>query len=236
MTLSIRTTLTTVAAAFTLTSVSLVSQTKAPQTNVAASAKADVATKRIADVSEFQGDINWKEASKHLDAVITRVQAGNPGDDGYHYDTKAKTNAQGAKSNHLSFGQYEYSQFTSVKDAQNEAKSFYQHSDKSAKFLVLDNETRATSDGSESDYVKAWVKQMKKLTNKPLVYYSSENFAKENNIDTSQFSGSWIANYSSKPEKTDLWQYSQSGSVKGIDGDVDMDTAVNNKTVASWLD
>ncbi|PWG00215.1 GH25 family lysozyme [Levilactobacillus bambusae] len=227
MKLSIRNTFVGFATALTLTAVGFNTTTE----------NAEAASyKKSADVSEFQGDINWKKAAKQLDFVITRVQAGNPGDTNYHYDTKSKENAKGARDNGLPLGQYEYSQFTSVKDAKQEAKSFYQHADKNAKFYVLDNESRSTDNGSERDFVKAWAAQMKKLTDKPLVYYSSESFAKDNNIDTSAFNGNWIANYSEKPSsKTDLWQYSSEGTVDGIDGNVDMDTTLNTKTVNSWF-
>ncbi|PWG00155.1 GH25 family lysozyme [Levilactobacillus bambusae] len=227
MTLSIRKTFVGIAAALSMTAVGF----------SATSQSASAATyKKSADVSEFQGDIDWSKAAKDLDFVITRVQAGNPGDDDYHFDTKSSQNATGAKANNLPFGQYEYSEFTSVEDAKTEAKSFYKNSDKNAKFLVLDNESRATSDGNERDFVKAWAKQMRKLTNKPIVYYSGDNFARDNKIDFSDFNGNWIANYSIHPTtQVDLWQYNDSGSVNGIDGDVDMDLTLNSSIINSWL-
>ena len=76
---------------------------------------------------------------------------------------------------------------------------------------------------------------MRKLTNKPLVYYSYQSYVSLHKINASKFNGSWIANYSKKPNvPTDLWQYSSTGSLSGISGHVDLSRTVNNSKVTSW--
>jgi len=197
---------------------------------------ADAAKTKIADVSQWQGSINWSKASKQLKMVIIRVKHGNPGDSDYAIDTKRNTNANGAYKYNVPFGQYDFAEFDSVADAKADAKQFYSLASKNAKFYVLDNEKRKSGvKGKEQTYVNAWLTTMRSLTNKPIVYYSYQNFVSVHSINYSKFDGSWIANYSNKPNvSTDLWQYTSKGSVSGISGNVDLNKVVDSSTVSSW--
>ncbi|GAX02347.1 GH25 family lysozyme [Secundilactobacillus silagei] len=191
---------------------------------------------KIADVSQYQGNINWSKASKDLRMTIIRVKHGNPGDRDYRVDPKRNVNANGAHKYGVPFGQYDFTEFNSSKDAVNDARQFYALSNKNAKFYALDNEKRVSgAKGSEQSYVNAWYSTMRKLTNKPLVYYSYQSYVSLHKINASKFNGSWIANYSKKPNvPTDLWQYSSTGSLSGISGHVDLSRTVNNSKVTSW--
>lgn len=197
---------------------------------------ADAAKTKIADVSQWQGSINWSKASKELKMVIIRVKHGNPGDSDYAIDTKRTVNANGAYKYGVPFGQYNFAEFDSVADAQKDAKQFYQLADKRAKFYVLDNEKRKSGvKGKEQTYVNAWLKTMRSLTDKKIIYYSYQNFVHVHNINASNFDGTWIANYSAKPNvTTDLWQYTSSGRVSGISGNVDLNKVVDSRAVNSW--
>ncbi|MCI2020101.1 MAG: DUF5776 domain-containing protein [Lentilactobacillus buchneri] len=190
---------------------------------------------KIADVSQYQGNINWSKASKDLKYAIIRVQHGDTGDADFRIDSKRNINASGAKKYGVPFGQYGYAEFSSVADAKKEAKDFYNRSNASARFYVLDNEHRKGK-GSEQSYVNAWLSQMRKLTNKPLIYYSYDNYVAVHKINYSKFDGSWIANYSKKPTASaDLWQYTSKGRVSGISGNVDLSKAINSSVVDSWF-
>ncbi len=190
---------------------------------------------KIADISQYQGTVNWSKASKDLKYAILRVQHGDTGDADFRIDSMRNVNAAGAKKYGVPFGQYAYAEFSSVADAKKEAKDFYKRSSTSTRFFVLDNEHRKGK-GSEQSYVNAWLSQMRKLTNKPLIYYSYQNYIQVHKINYSKFDGSWIANYSAKPNVTaDLWQYTSKGRVSGISGNVDLSKAVNSKTVNSWF-
>ncbi|GAY73600.1 GH25 family lysozyme [Lentilactobacillus kosonis] len=188
---------------------------------------------KIADVSQYQGNINWSKASKELKMAIIRVQHGDNGDADFSIDTKKDVNAAGAYKYKVPFGQYGYAEFSSVADAKKEARDFYKRSSKNARFYVLDNEHRKGK-GSEQSYVNAWLSTMRSLTNKPLVYYSYQNYVNTYKINYSKFDGSWIANYSTKPNvKADLWQYTSTGRVSGITGNVDLSRVLTSK-VANW--
>ncbi|WP_203651540.1 GH25 family lysozyme [Secundilactobacillus yichangensis] len=191
---------------------------------------------KIADVSQYQGDISWSKASKDLRFAIIRVKHGNPGDSDYRIDTKRNVNADGAHKYGTPFGQYDYTEFNSTADAVNDARQFYALSNKNARFYALDNEHRVSgAKGHEQTYVNAWYNTMRTLTKKPLVYYSYQNFVHVHGINYSKFNGSWIANYGGKPNvSTDLWQYTSSGSLSGVGGRVDLSRTVDNSTVTKW--
>ncbi|WP_203640224.1 GH25 family lysozyme [Levilactobacillus andaensis] len=202
---------------------------------------ASAAGNKVADISQYQGNINWSKASKDLKYAIIRVQHGSIGDPGYIVDTKSNVNANGAYKNGVPFGQYMFAEFTSVKDAQQEAKDFYKRSNSHTKFFALDEEKRMPSAKSkEQTYVNAWLKTMRSLTDKPLVMYSGEWYANSNNLNFSKFDGTWIAKYSStKPSvsgtSVDLWQYTSKGRVSGISGNVDLNKVLNSSVVNSWF-
>jgi len=98
----------------------------------------------------------------------------------------------------------------------------------------------SSASSSEQTYVNAWLKTMRKLTDKPLILYSGEYYATAHKLDFSKFDGAWIAKYSTtKPSvpgvSVDLWQYSSKGRVAGISGNVDLNKVMNSSTVNSWF-
>lgn len=197
------------------------------------STSAFASANKVIDVSQYQGNINWSKTSKVTKMAIIRVQHG-----GGTIDTKRNVNANGAAKYGVPFGQYAFAEFTSVADAQTEAKQFYSRSNSKAKFFVLDDEKHMSgvSAAAERKYAKAWVTQMRKLTNKKLILYSGEWYASTVKFDQSLFDGVWIANYSAKPKLTaDLWQYSATGRVSGISGNVDLSKILDSSAVSSWL-
>ncbi|PAK68765.1 1,4-beta-N-acetylmuramidase, partial [Staphylococcus haemolyticus] len=81
---------------------------------------ASAAKTKIADVSQYQGNINWSKASKQLKFAIIRVQHGDTGDADFRIDTHKNINANGAYKYNVPFGQYGYAEFSSVADAKKE--------------------------------------------------------------------------------------------------------------------
>ncbi|MCF6514637.1 1,4-beta-N-acetylmuramidase [Lactobacillus sp. S2-2] len=192
---------------------------------------ASASGKKIADISQYQGNINWAKASTDLKYVIIRAQRGSD-----EVDTKKDFNTKQATKYNVPFGQYARTKFTSTSEARKEARDFYKRSNKNTKFYVMDNETRFNTRIREQKFVDAWYSEMRKLTNKPLIYYSYQNFVHVNKINYSRFDGSWIANYSTTPDvKADLHQYTSTGRVKGISGNVDLDRMLNPSKVNSWF-
>ena len=99
---------------------------------------------------------------------------------------------------------------------------------------VLDVET---ADGESSDTVlnaiQEWMDAVEAALNRQIIIYTNASFWTNTLGNSTRFSNRalWIAEYTSAPQPNfpsafpdfSFWQYSQSGTVPGISGDVDMD-------------
>jgi lysozyme len=190
--------------------------------------------KKIIDVSQWQGTINWAKVHPVTKLAVIRTAHDN------EIDSNFATNVAGAKQSHVKFAQYISPIFTSNADAVKEAQLFAKNIDGKAKFLVLDNEVRSKkAKGKEQTYVTTFLNELKKHTKKHILYYSYQPFIDSNKIDYSAFNGGWIAAYNAKGPTTsqafDLWQYSCTGSCAGITGAVDQSYIMNSKKLNKWL-
>ena len=73
---------------------------------------------KIADISKWQGNVNWSEAAKELDLVILRASCGTS------EDTKYERNVNACIENSIPFGAYHYVKAGTVADAVKEAQVF----------------------------------------------------------------------------------------------------------------
>ncbi|MFC6181215.1 GH25 family lysozyme [Lactiplantibacillus daowaiensis] len=164
----------------------------------------------VPDISEWQGKLTStqvKNLKSQANFVINRVQYGTSYEDIDHTSNESLYVKYG-----VPFGSYDYATFTTTKGATAEAKALYERANKNTKFYVLDFETTSMSSSTANAAVKAWYKEMRKLTNKKLIFYSYQSFATTYaNTARQSFDAQWIANYSYKPTITySLWQYTDS--------------------------
>ncbi|MGF9979271.1 DUF5776 domain-containing protein [Viridibacillus arvi] len=176
----------------------------------------------IADISKWQGTIDWATASKNLDLVIIRTQYGSILEDIKHKEYEA-----GALKYGVPFGVYSYSLAESSADAKAEANSFYNRASKDAKFYVLDvEENTSTSGESMRTIINAYVKQLRTKTDKKIGVYIAHHLYEDLNIDTSKFDFVWIPRYNNTNTPPaynyNLWQYTDKGIVPGISTYVDL--------------
>lgn len=193
---------------------------------------------KIADISKWQGTINWSKASSELDLVIIRVQYGST-----TIDSKYKEYVAGAKQYKIPFGHYAYALYTSVNDAVQEAKDFWARCDKNAAFYVVDVEEITTNKASDLvPATQAFIDYLHSQGAKKVGLYSGDSFYKTNNLSRVKADFLWIARYgvnnglpSTKPSVAcDLWQYTSTGTVAGISGDVDLN-AINGSKPLSYF-
>ncbi|MEM5009229.1 GH25 family lysozyme [Niallia taxi] len=191
---------------------------------------------KIADISKWQGTINWSKASSELDLVIIRVQYGST-----TIDSKYKEYVTGAKQYKIPFGHYAYALYTSVNDAIQEAKDFWARCDKNAAFYVVDVEEITTSRASDLvPATQAFIDYLHSQGAKKVGLYSGDSFYKTNNLSRVKADFLWIARYgvnngrpSTKPSiACDLWQYTSTGTVSGISGDVDLNQVNGSKPLS----
>ncbi len=188
----------------------------------------------IPDISEWQGKLSASQVKNlkgEVSFIINRRQYGAGYEDKY-----ATNNTNLYVKYGVPFGEYDYARFTSSASAKNEAKVFYNNSNKNAKFYVLDYEENDVHSGSSNSAVKAWYNEMRALTTKKLIFYSYQSFAVAHaNSAKNSFDAQWIANYSSKPTiQTDLWQFTNKNYLPALKKSVDASKLLNSKKPISW--
>ena len=180
-------------------------------------------SKLIIDVSEHQGNINWDAAKRNINGAILRCGYGDNIES--QDDWKWKRNADECTRLGIPFGVYIYSYATSMAQADSEA----QHVLRLVKGynlsypIYLDLEEPGTQAGAVErakrfgDIIEAagyWCG-----------IYANLNWWNNYLPGLDRFT-KWVAQYNNKCDYTgankDIWQYSSTGRVAGIAGNVDM--------------
>lgn len=187
------------------------------------------------DVSNYQGSVNWSSVKSAGNSfAFCKATEGTTFTDAY-----LKANWAGMKSAGLVRGAYHYGHPSTSATAQ--AQYFVNAVKAAGGFasgtnslqLVLDIET---SDGLSPSAVWTWIQQfmaeIKTLTGRPGIIYTGYYFWVDNvgNPTNNLNCPLWIADYGvSSPlvprawSYWTFWQYSDTGSVRGVSGNVDLD-------------
>lgn len=179
---------------------------------------------KVIDVSEWQGDIDWKKVK--ADGVVGAIIRFGDGD---YKDVKFDANMKGAKAAGLHVGAYIFSRAGTAAQAKKEANLIYSHCKKYAPDMPIYIDLEDNSKRSAADTVAmAYLAEIKSLGGRGGVY---ANVSWWNNYLTKTAATNpimWVAQYYKecqyKPiSRVGMWQYSSSGKVAGIKGNVDMD-------------
>jgi GH25 family lysozyme M1 (1,4-beta-N-acetylmuramidase) len=183
----------------------------------------------IADLSKYQGPINFRKLASQVDGVILRVQHG------YTIpDEKYKEYVAGCKENGIPFGTYSYFAGISVNDAIAEADAAFDRTDPDSKFFVLDIEEVSMTDLVRGG--QAFIDRLKSRGISIVGLYSGEYFYKSHNLGAIRSDFQWIAKYGVNDgqqhtppslSEDDLWQYTSVGHLDGIVGNVDLNVVTN---------
>lgn len=182
------------------------------------------------DVSEFQGNINFKEVKDYgIEIVYIRSSASHS-----YIDAKFEENYQKAKENNLKIGFYHYITARNIEEAQEQARFFATviKGKEADCRLAMDFENfRGLTKEEINIIAKSFLEELKKLTEKDLVIYSDAYNAKYT-FDEALFEKYplWLAEYGVKePEAKNFigWQYTDKGSIPGIKDYVDRDIFKN---------
>lgn len=181
---------------------------------------------KVIDVSVWQGTIDW--AKVKADGVVGAIIRYA---DGKTLDSKFDYNMKQAKANGLHIGAYIFSRAKNKAEAEAEATRLYTACKPYAPDLPLYIDLEASTLSKYADTVApAFLNKMKMLGGRGGVYANLTWWNKYLTGTAKAYSASpfWIAQYYDKvtyknPDLFGMWQYSSSGSVKGINGKVDMD-------------
>lgn len=189
--------------------------------------------KNIIDVSRHQEKIDWKTAAPYVELAILRVQDGvNTNDEQY------LNNVAGCEQNNIPYGCYEFFRATTLESAEKEMDIFLQRSRENGAnplFYVIDVEINYTS----SEVVSHALKYLKNKGILKVGLYLAHHYH-EKYKDSRQYANFiWIPRYGVNPPiyPCDLWQYSESGKIPGINTNkVDLNKLNGNKKLEYFTD
>lgn len=191
-------------------------------------------SKTVIDVSSHNGSINWS-AVKGIDGVIIRLGYRGYGQGTLEKDTQFLLNVHGCVNNGIPFGVYWFTTALNAAEGKAEAEFVLKNiADYKIAFpIFIDSEYSNAKQNGRSDKlsksvrtaaVKAFCERIKEAGYVPGIYASESWFKSQ--LDMSQLPYRiWCAKYSSSkpayPAEIDAWQYTSSGKVTGIIGNVD---------------
>lgn len=188
------------------------------------------------DVSNHQGEIDWKQVKKAgVDFAMLRLGYRGYTQGGLALDETFVTNAEEAAKARVKLGVYFYSQAVSYEEGVEEAEFVLENiKEYRIKYpVVIDTEymevdgARANdiSNDARTDAVVGFCETIKAAGYTPMIYANRNWFVQ--NLDMDRLGGYdlWVAQYANAPDFPYLfkgWQYTSEGSVPGITGEVDL--------------
>ena len=192
------------------------------------------------DVSVHQGEIDWQQvAGAGIDFAMIRIGYRGYGSEGKMMgDTHFLDNIQGALDAGLDVGIYYFSQAVTVEEARQEAAYVVEQLApyrREITYPVVFDWERQNYTGSRTQTIpdtdllcamaNAFCEDIEAAGYDAMIYFY-QNLA-YNNLDLSQLTDYpfWLAQYTDYPSfyyDFDMWQYTSSGRVPGISGNVDL--------------
>lgn len=190
----------------------------------------ETVTLRGIDVSWVQGDIDWETLSKSgIDFVYIRAGRGDIDGEGPKEDTYFFRNIQGANRYNIDAGVYFYSYAESVEAAEDEALLLIEllKGHTVTYPIVMDMEENIDKNDL-TDIAEAFLDTVADAGYYPMLYSYRARIDSHYSNDFKEKYPIWVAQLEKQP-RTDydyyIWQYSHSGRVNGIEGNVDFNVA-----------
>lgn len=186
-----------------------------------------MANLKLIDVSAHQGKIDWGTVKNHVDGVIIRCGYGS------NYktqdDKRFKENVEGCIAHDIPFGVYLYSYAKTINAAKSEANHVLRllepYKGKLSYPVYYDLEEQGTEKGAVERAI-VFGDIIEKNGYWCGIYANQYWWKTYLKGKLNRFT-KWVAKYSANEPSGisgtyDIWQYSSTGSVKGIEGNVDM--------------
>lgn len=196
------------------------------------------------DISVYNGDIDFNAVKKYgIDFVIVRLGGRGYGQEGVIFeDENALKNIRQAKSAGLMVGAYFFSQAITAEEAKEEAEfclellnGIYLDYPLVFDWEQIDSaESPRTEDISPevlTECAKAFCDTVNKGGYIPCLYTDSKKAYMKFDLSKLKDIDIWYAFYNDEPDmyyNYMMWQYSCTGTVDGIDGDVDLNICFKN--------
>ncbi|MBE5923109.1 MAG: Lyzozyme M1 (1,4-beta-N-acetylmuramidase) [Lachnospiraceae bacterium] len=187
------------------------------------------------DVSEHQGSINWESVAPNVDFAFIRLGYRGYGSGGLAMDAYYSSNMSGATEAGIPVGVYFYSQAISYEEGVEEANYVLANlGDYNLSYpIVLDREDPMVDDARTNDLTAeqhtqaclGFLETIAKSGRKVMMYTNRMYYSLYVDIDQVYNYPIWYAQYADEPDwpyEFAIWQYTESGTVPGIYGSVDM--------------
>lgn len=188
------------------------------------------------DISEHQGDIDWQKVSEAgIDFAIIRVGYRTYGGGVITIDSNLAANLEGASAAGLDVGVYFFSQASNTDEAIEEADAVL---NAVAGYditypivfdweLIYDDHARTDTVSVETlaDCCVAFCERVRSAGYTPMIYQNASTATHKLDLPRVKDYPFWLAEYTDFPTfyyKYDMWQYSSTGTVPGIEGSVDL--------------
>lgn len=197
-------------------------------------ARPEAANLKVVDLSKWNNSIDWQKVSLSVDGVIARIgYRGSVYRDTIAEDDLFYSHYQGCSTYGIPFGCYFYSLAVTVEEAVEEAEwiiaTLKKYNCKPDLPIYIDMEDyivqNATTNRKRTDIAKAFCRTLFENGYYPGVY--ANKYWMTDLLYPEEFSDCsiWVAQYADTctyKGSYDMWQYTESGSVNGINGKVDI--------------
>lgn len=190
---------------------------------------------KICDISKYQPNVNYDAFIADTALIILRAgYSGTAG--GIHEDQKFKAHADALIQRGVRFGVYFFSIATTEEKAREEARMFYHYAKGySPLFWAMDAENQSITKAA----IVAFGDELYKLGAGKVGCYVANHLYQKYDYSTvrDKFDFTWIPRYgSTKPVyPCDMWQFTSTGSVNGIGGNVDLSCITGEGHPLSWF-
>lgn len=201
-----------------------------------------IKTRTGVDVSRFQGDIDWeKVADAGIEFAIIRTGFRGTTEGKLLQDDYFEDNIKGASENGIDVGVYFYSQAVNKEEAMEEVQMMLDMIEPyNIEFPVVIDIESAESDSARTanlssdvyeEVAKVFCEAVKKAGYKPMIYGNVKSFTLLMDAADVDDYDIWIAYYGTPlyyPYHFDIWQYTSTGTVDGISGNVDLNICITD--------
>lgn len=188
---------------------------------------------KIADISKWQGDVDWDVARKELEFVILRASCGNS------IDSKFIENAARCG---IPFGVYHYVKAATADESRAEARFFVEcvrKADHQPSFYIADIEHETQNESTTESVCVAFLEELRILGCKKIGLYINTRY-KWAGRAIAMCDIMWIPRYGKNTGEIpgeqyfpkypcDMWQYTSVGSLAGVKGNVDLNTLTGSR-------
>lgn len=190
---------------------------------------------KIVDISKYQPTVNYDALI--ADTALIILRAGYRGTEGgISQDQKFELHASELNKRFVRFGVYFYSIAKTVEQAREEARAFFQFAcEYNPLFWAMDAEKQEIPTAA----FIAFVDELRRLGAQKVGCYVANHLYQLLNYDSVRgvMDFTWIPRYSSNRPvyKCDMWQFTSTGAVNGISGNVDLNRITGDGRPLEWF-